>query len=142
MHAPAEYRVLLVTSSIVNGGLNVIGAAYACLPVLALANTALMFTSVRWWWATNNRNAFRIDRMAVVVAYLLHAVTIADRQSLTTAVEWGYQGCALVALSYYAAYVVEWYRLSFFVWFVFHCVQTASNIRQYRAFMPANERFR
>ena len=131
MQAPVEYRVLLVSSSVINGAINSLVAAYAHSPIVILANTTLMFRFVRRWSAANNRNTLRI---AAVVACTMHTVVIADRHSLLTALDWG---CMLIALSYYTAYVAERYRLSFFVWFLFHCVQTYNNIGQYIALASA-----
>ena len=131
MQAPVDYRALLVSSSLANGAINALVAAYARLPVVAMANVVLMFTSVWWWWSTKNPTALRMDRTAAVSCYILHCGVIAYYHSVPVTVLWAYQGCMLVILSHYAAYVVKYYRLSFFVWFVFHCVQTRNNVQQY-----------
>jgi len=139
MQAPAECRALLVSSSIVNGLTNVVMATHTGLHVIALANAYVLVTSVRWWNNTDDVYALKMDRLAVVIAYSMHAVGICYYHDVSTVIEWARGGCALILLSYYIAYVVEWRRLSFFVWFLFHCVQTYNNIQQYLALLPRNQ---
>ena len=131
MQAPVDCRALLISSSLVNGAINALVAAYAGLPAIAIANAILMFTSVLWWWATNSPTALRMDRTAAVSCYVIHSCIITYYHSAPVTVLWAYQGCLLIILSHYIAYAVKYYRLSFFVWFVFHCVQTRNNVQQY-----------